>query len=215
MQAVTPGELELATTTHIEEVNSEVPQETNFSFNLQVIQGYATRLREFTNTQNFWMGLGALCLIGVVIVAASGPTTCNTFDVINELDETLYISRLSPMSAKFYDADPKHPHNHPKWSPKSLFSDGKVSVQKGYTTDVEMRVDKYYSLWDPSYTLHMDSSGKPDLFWVEGNDNVHLEPTMGFFSCRVRLKDGQAPVYNTSSILENNNMALHYLRGGV
>lgn len=170
------------------------------SFNLQLLAQYLENVRQFFSNPLVLRALAGMFIIGVIIVSSTGPSTCSSFNVTNELDETLYISQLLPYSAKY-----RSKSNHPIWSPKSFLSTGIVQVSKGYSSEVKMRVDEYYTFGDDYFYLHFNANGKPEDFYVTGRSGLELEPKLGFFSCTVKLKN----VENTNT----NTTDARYLRG--
>lgn len=176
-------DIELSNISLAETQEVSVPEATNAYFHLRMIEQCMQWMSENASKPNIWKAIGALVIIGIVIVSATGPTTCSTFNVTNDLDDTLYISQLSPYSAKYATN-----YNHPVWSPKSYLSTGVVEISKGYTSEVKMRVDKYYTLGDDYFYLHMNTNGHSEDFYVTGRDDLQLKPTLGFFSCNVKLQ---------------------------
>ena len=192
MQPVAHQEIELGNLSP-----TEAPEQTfethHAHFDLGIVMQCMQWMSENASNPNIWKAIGALVIIGVVIVSATGPSTCSTFYVTNDLDETLYISQLSPYSAK-YDSKT----NHPVWSPKSFLSSGIVKISKGYSSEVKMRVDEYYTFGDDYFYLYMNANGKPEDFYVVGRDDIQLKPTKGFFSCNVLLQSDKTGSSNTT-----------------
>jgi hypothetical protein len=195
----------------MEPIEIEIPQTENqatptSSFNLSFLKDLTDRFMALSSRDKLYAFGGALFLVGVIAVCAAGGTTCSSVTVINQLDTTLYISRLSPYTAYFNDANKNKPHNHPIWNDESFAERGDVSVSFGAGDKIDMRVDKYYTFNDDYFYLHLfsDQAKKP---YVSGNDKVHIEQEKGFWGCYAYLKEG-APASNS-----NTTAVTQYLRG--